>query len=270
MCGTAAGGFVCFIVRLIARPFTSWSDTTPAPNLGTESRSDAHPPRPGDSTVTKQQKRTVAKLSETSIVQVGDGRGFVVKGEYEWDRLIITAAHCLPSFPRPHPAGYLADRTYQRILGPLGEKPTVWAELLFADPIADIAVLVSPDNQELELSEQADAYDLLLDGAHPLPIVDPPALRPERVRVGEEWIERYAPGRGAVRLLSLDGKWIKARVLRYKRCLTVEPEELVVSGMSGSPILSLDGGAIGAVSNGSMNPILTESLPAGLLRAIKR
>jgi hypothetical protein len=143
-------------------------------------------------------------------------------------RLIITAAHCLPHFPRPHPAGYLAERTYQPILGPLGEKPTVWAELLFADPIADIAVLASPDNQEL--SEQAEAYERLLDGAHPLSIVDPPALRPERVRVGKEWIERYAPGRGAVRLLSLDGKWMKARVLRHKRCLTVEPQELVVSG----------------------------------------
>jgi hypothetical protein len=30
MCGTAAGGFMCFIVRLIARPFMSLSDTTPA------------------------------------------------------------------------------------------------------------------------------------------------------------------------------------------------------------------------------------------------
>jgi len=33
MCGTAAGGFMCFIARLIARPFMSWSDTTPAPNV---------------------------------------------------------------------------------------------------------------------------------------------------------------------------------------------------------------------------------------------
>ena len=31
--GTAAGGFMCFIVRLIAGPFMSWSDTTPAPNV---------------------------------------------------------------------------------------------------------------------------------------------------------------------------------------------------------------------------------------------
>jgi len=38
MSGTAAGGFMCFIVRLIARPFMSWSDMTPAPNVaGTHS-----------------------------------------------------------------------------------------------------------------------------------------------------------------------------------------------------------------------------------------
>jgi|EndMetStandDraft_8_1072994.scaffolds.fasta_scaffold61420_3 hypothetical protein len=48
---------MCFIVRLIAMPFTSWSDTTPAPNLGTESSSDAHP-RPRDSAVTEEQKQT--------------------------------------------------------------------------------------------------------------------------------------------------------------------------------------------------------------------
>src|SRR5215472_16404573 len=33
MCGTAAGGFMWFIVRLIARRFMSWSDTTPASNV---------------------------------------------------------------------------------------------------------------------------------------------------------------------------------------------------------------------------------------------
>ena len=108
----------------------SWSDTTPTPNLGTESSSDASGPEDSAVTEAAQQKRTVAKLGAASVVRVGHGRGFVVKGGYEWDRLIITAAHCLPHFPRPHPAGYLAERTYQPILGPLGEKPTVWAGLL--------------------------------------------------------------------------------------------------------------------------------------------
>src|SRR5215510_3810756 len=38
MCGTVGGGFMRFIVRLIARPFMSWSDTTPAPTMaGTNS-----------------------------------------------------------------------------------------------------------------------------------------------------------------------------------------------------------------------------------------
>src|SRR5262249_32426619 len=33
MCGTAAGGFMCFIARRIARPFMRWRDTTPAPTI---------------------------------------------------------------------------------------------------------------------------------------------------------------------------------------------------------------------------------------------
>src|SRR5262249_60508822 len=43
MCGTAAGGFMCVIARLTARPFMNWNDTTPAPNVGTKSSSDADP-----------------------------------------------------------------------------------------------------------------------------------------------------------------------------------------------------------------------------------
>ena len=53
MCGTVAGGFIWFIVRLIARHFMSWSDTTPASNVtGTHSylavvrRIDRTPPSP--------------------------------------------------------------------------------------------------------------------------------------------------------------------------------------------------------------------------------
>jgi hypothetical protein len=68
---------------------------------------------------------------------------------YKHDRLVVTAAHCLPHFPPCHGASYLEERTYGKLLGPLGDKPTVWAECLCADPIADIAVLGSPDNQAL-------------------------------------------------------------------------------------------------------------------------
>jgi hypothetical protein len=47
---------------------------------------------------------------------------------------------------------------------------TVWAECVFVDAMADIAVLGSPDNQEL--SDQAEAYDQLVDSMKPLAVAD--------------------------------------------------------------------------------------------------
>ena len=83
-----------------------------------------------------------------AILKVGDGRGFVVTLDRypsgDENRVVITAAHCLPKIPAPHPMRYLAEYTYRSLLGPLGGKCTVWAECLFADVMADIAVLGSP------------------------------------------------------------------------------------------------------------------------------
>lgn len=101
-----------------------------------------------------------------SIITVGDGRGFVVNGKR--DRLIVTAAHCLPSLPPCHRMSYTEERTYGALLAPLGSKPTVWAECLFANPVADIAVLSSPDNQVLW--DEADAYDALVESVTPFSI----------------------------------------------------------------------------------------------------
>jgi hypothetical protein len=89
-----------------------------------------------------------ARALMTSIIRVGKGRGFVVEDAerfarfgFRGDCLVVTAAHCLPFFPPCHSCSYLHERTYKALLGPLGQKPTVWAECLFADPIGDIAVL---------------------------------------------------------------------------------------------------------------------------------
>jgi hypothetical protein len=54
----------------------------------------------------------------------------------------------------------------------LGDKPTVWAECLFADPIADIAVLGSPDNQAL--FDEAGAYEALVESTSPIKIAEVP------------------------------------------------------------------------------------------------
>lgn len=97
-----------------------------------------------------------------AIVGVGKpgegGRGFVV--ELESGAVVITAAHCLPSLPPAHAFSKVDDRTYETLLGPLGADPTVWTECLFADPVADIAVLGAPDDQAL--SAEHEAYEELV------------------------------------------------------------------------------------------------------------
>ena len=109
------------------------------------------------------------KLTTGAVVKVADGRGFIVEAEHE-ERFVITAAHCLPrlppphehllALPPPHPGRYDEEALYLRILGPLGtQSASVPACCLFVDPIADIAVLGQPDNQNLP--DKADAYDRL-------------------------------------------------------------------------------------------------------------
>ena len=61
--------------------------------------------------------------------------------------MVVTTAHCLPRFPVPYAGSDLEERTHKRLIGPLGEKTTVWAECLFADPVADLAVLGAPDER---------------------------------------------------------------------------------------------------------------------------
>jgi hypothetical protein len=239
-----------------------------------------------------------------AVVKVGDGgRGFVIEGK---DRIVITAAHCLVAddrpFPPPHPWSCTAERTYPHLLGPLGKaKSKVWAECLFADPIADIAVLGSPDNQEL--SDEAEAYEQLMRTVpRPFPIAEAPKQGIKRIKIPREEAEAYehmmrnlalpqsgkrkqgikrikaprffetsVPGRGSALLLTLGGKWIEHAVGRRGPWLWIDDQKHIEGGMSGSPIISPDGKAIGLVSTGNLNPILLEALPPriGLRKACR-
>lgn len=189
------------------------------------------------------------------------------------ERLVVTAAHCLPRQPPAHAASYLHERTYENLLGALGEKPHVWAECLFADPVADIAVLGEPDNQELD--EEADTYEELTEAAGALPIgaapektisslpdpdADPDVFGDMVRKLGE-------PVTIPAWVLSLDQEWL-AIAVRYwcGPLIVVSDSAVVVGGMSGSPIVDAAGFAIGALSTGNgPNPRLTYDLPGWLL-----
>jgi hypothetical protein len=140
----------------------------------------------------------------SSIVSVGrgGGRGFVIEipGQRHGrvpvtlrERMIVTAAHCLPSPPTPHP--WAQDSRSWKLLAPLGERPSIVATCRFVDPVADIALIGSPDNQEMY--EEAEAYEALTDAATALPI-------------------GFLPSKFAAELngwlLSLDGAWFSCTV----------------------------------------------------------
>jgi hypothetical protein len=182
-------------------------------------------------------------VANKAILVVGDGRGFVISHRHQ--RLIVTAAHCLPFFPPCHGASYTEERTYPKLLAPLGAQPEVWAECLFADPIADIAVLGSPDNQVF--FEEANAYEALVESIEPFSIAEAP-------EEGHGW------------LCSLSGQWFGCAVQYLKHVdgplWIFNTEQPIQGGMSGSPILSDDRAAIGIVNLGSVTPKMPDGCEA--------
>ena len=198
-----------------------------------------------DYSVTARNKRPDKRAAFTqAVVKVGNGgRGFVVETE-QGKRIVITAAHCVAadgSDCRQHTRGLTPRSASTRACSVYSAGPSpVSTKCLFADPLADIAVLGSPDNQELP--DEAEAYEELTRTSRPSP------LRTRRSKAGSaprSW-KRYAaamepasfapgrkfhptleiptPGLGAALLLSLDGKWLKRSVKRRGPCLSLERE----------------------------------------------
>ena len=69
-------------------------------------------------------------------------------------------------------------------------------------------------------------------------------------------------------MLSLKGDWLKGHVMRRGCWISFEPESFIVPGMSGWPIVSPEGKAIGIVSVTQRSPVLVDTLSSGLLRSI--
>jgi len=199
----------------------------------------------------EQQKTMIIERLKSGVITVGHGRGFVVENAGE--RLVITAAHCLPSLPPALRSFGLEARTYGPLLAPRGEEPRAWAVCRFVDPIADIAVLGPPGNPH------ADEYKALMETASALSIGG--SLRNP--------VNFWVPAR----LLSLDGRrWFSCTVRHFGGPLWItHAAEVIRDGMSGSPIVTEIGTAIGVVCTaaapweGGPNPRLSHNLPGWLL-----
>ena len=141
----------------------------------------------------------------------------------------------------------LEERTYRNLLGGLQEQPSVAAECLFVDPVADIAVLGEPDNQLL--TEAWEAYDEMVGACTTMPLSD---------SAGD-----------AAMLFYLEGAWRPCRLHVNRQAFGIDAEPAIQGGMSGSPILNTAGEAVGVVvTNQGPHPKLVNHLPAWLAREL--
>jgi hypothetical protein len=193
----------------------------------------------------------ISEMLVAGVITAGSGRGFVVEGAGE--RLVITAAHCLPFLPPAQSFFGPKERAYGPLLAPLGDQPRAWAMCRFVDPIADIAVLGSPGNSH------ADEYKALMETATAL------SIGGSQRNPVNFWVP--------ARLLSLDGhRWFSCTVRHFGGPLWItHAAEVIRDVMSGSPIVTEIGTAIGVVCTaaapweGGPNPRLSHNLPGWLL-----
>jgi hypothetical protein len=204
-----------------------------------------------------------------TVIQVGDGgRGFIIATEEA--RYVVTAAHCLSDLPPAHAASYTHERLCAHFIGALDGPRNVWAECVFVDPVADLAVFCEPDNQQFP--DEAQDYCRLTESATPFALRKL-GFRRQRHRLPDGQI--MSGPRKAVSealMLSLDGEWFSCWITSAGRALWIEDAaQPIRSGMSGSPIILPDGSAIGVMCvsterEGGPNPALFASLPAWLVR----
>ncbi len=125
----------------------------------------------------------------------------------------------------------IEEKTYRRLLRLIGSKKRrTSVECLFVDPLSDIAVLGSPDNETF--SEESTRYEKLVESVKPVSIGD-------TVKEGERlW------------MLGLDGKFKSATCLGFSGSRLWLRGADVKPGISGSPILNEKGLAVGVCNLG--------------------
>lgn len=137
-----------------------------------------------------------------------------------------------------------------------------------------------------ELGDEADVYGALVESVQPFSISDASDFEQIEKEIGGVVYKTDAVGKGY--MLSLEREWFEC-ALRYVPWVdgflwVTEGEQPIKGGMSGSPIISNDGAAIGVVcvghlkgltgnddldatNKGGLNPGLVRDLPGWLLHA---
>jgi hypothetical protein len=154
------------------------------------------------------------------------GQGVLVHGG-----VILTAAHCIKWSGEGGMA--LGDYSVENVTTKSGAHLKVgpWA----ADPVSDIAVLGSLDNQEF--FDECMAVEQWCEATAPVPLAN---ITP-RYRV---------PVRGQV--LTHRDEWIGAKIVRWGQSLSsgvsVEADDRIEGGTSGGPVVDSSGRLVGVVS----------------------
>ena len=186
------------------------------------------------------------------------GRGFLVYGGY-----ILTAAHCIPWSVE----GLMALDVPFLVEIITADRSRLRGQVVAVEPVADIAVIGSPDNQTFY--EESDAFDLFAESVRGLLLCS----------------DEFAFGQGfPIHILTHCGEWLSGQASQwgeYAATMRVDTDPTIPSGTSGSAIVNGRGEVVGVVSNCSSSQDEKEtagfgscarpcqSLPVWLWRAIK-
>jgi hypothetical protein len=193
----------------------------------------------------------------TSVIRVGGGRGFIVdSNDPRIGKVVITAGHCLPFMPPCMNFSGPGEKTYGKLIGPIGKEPTICAECIFVDPISDLAILAAPDGQDLY--DEHEAYERFVE----------PLVGFSVGNVPQTHLSSHKPEGHKGWVLSLKGEWQPCEMLHVGGPLLTPDAKVIKAGMSGSPILSASGEAVGVVASNYAQPRLLHHMPCWLLKGV--
>ena len=187
---------------------------------------------PGD------RRRDALANVERAVVQLLKlgGRGVLVPGGY-----ILTAAHCVDW---DHSGGMVLGEYYHEKVK-TADGQTLVLSVLAVEPVADIAVLGEPDNQEFY--DEAEAFEQFTKLTRPVPLFRDKMKPFDRHR-------QPSPGAYSVsvRVLNQDRSWLKATAQVTSHddpTVCLDADQFIDGGASGGPIVTADGKLVAIVSN---------------------